>query len=70
MRHQPIDEALDRYLPTEAFNKGYRLTWWSPAVFVVDPVILYKHCWEVYRWQYIPSMGEVWDKIRELESQH
>lgn len=67
MRHQPISEPLDRHLPTEAFYKGYRLIWWSPAVFVTDPVILYKNAQEVYRWEYIPSMGEVWDKIRELE---
>jgi len=65
----PLSADLDGSLPTEAIHKGYGLTWWSPAVFEKDPVILYKHSWEVHRWDYIPSMTEVWDKIRELENQ-
>jgi len=69
MRRQPISEPLDRYLPTEALYKGYGLTWWSPAAFEVDPVILYKHNEEVYRWDYIPSMIEVWEKVKKLEKQ-
>ncbi|GAJ01031.1 unnamed protein product, partial [marine sediment metagenome] len=44
-----------------------RPSWWSPAVFGGDPVILYKDCWEVYRWWYLPSMIEVWEKIKEPE---
>lgn len=61
-------ESLNRCLPTEALYKGYRLTWWSPDAFAIDPVILYKNDEEVYRWEYIPTMGEVWDKIRELDT--
>ena len=52
-------------LPTEAYNKGYRLTWYRPVE--TDPTILYREGDEVYRWNCDPSMGEVWDKIRELE---
>jgi len=54
-------------LPTEAIGKGYGLSWWSPAAFGEDPVFLYKRGWDVYRWNYIPSMTEVWEKIKELE---
>jgi len=63
----PLSEPLDNALPTDAINRGYGLSWWSPAAFKEDPVILYKHCWEVYRWDYVPSMMEVWEKIKELE---
>lgn len=63
----PLSASLDDVLPTEAINKGYGLSWWSPAAFGKDPVFLYKHGWEVYRWDYIPSMTEVWGKIKELE---
>lgn len=65
----PLSQPLDALLPTDAINKGYGLSWWSPAVFQKDPVILYKHYWEVYRWDYVPSMIEVWEKIEELEDQ-
>ena len=64
----PVSESLDKALPREAIYKGYGLTWWSPEVFQVDPVILYKNNWEVYRWNYVPSMMEVWEKIKELET--
>jgi len=63
----PHSEPLDKMLPTEAINKGYGLSWWSPEVFQQDPVFLYKHSREVYRWDYVPSMTEVWEKIKELE---
>jgi len=63
----PLSESLDHSLPTEAINKGYGLAWLSPAAFGKDPVFLYKQDWEVYRWNYIPSMAEVWEKIKELE---
>lgn len=65
----PLSETLDSVLPTEAINKGYGLSWWSPRAFERDPVILYKHSHEVYRWDYIPSMTEVWEKITEIESE-
>jgi len=63
----PQSEPLDSFLPTEAIHKGYGMVWWSPEVFQKDPVILYKRSWEVYRWDYVPSMAEVWEKIKELE---
>ncbi|MBA7638828.1 hypothetical protein ES703_46484 [subsurface metagenome] len=63
----PLSEPLDNMLPTDSINKGYRLTWWNPAAFQEDPVFLYKHYQEVYRWNYIPSMIEVWEKIKEFE---
>lgn len=67
-----FDESLDRYLPTEALFKGYRLTWWASDIPTGDPVVLTKTGHpgtELYRWNYTPTMGEVWDKIQELESQ-
>ena len=63
-----MQEILDRFLPTEALLKGYHLTWWAPDIPSQDPVVLTKAPQgEVYRWGYIPTMGKVWDKIRELE---
>lgn len=62
-----FSEPLDRCLPTEAINKGYGLTWWAPDYYRADPVILTKRGEEVYRWEHIPTMGEVWDKIQELD---
>lgn len=64
----PHSQNLDGMLPFEAICKGYGLSWWSPAIFEKDPVFLYKQGHEVYRWDYVPSMTEVWEKIRELES--
>jgi len=63
----PYSVPLDDALPTEAVNKGYGLSWWSPAVFQRDPVFLYKHNWEVYRWDYIPSLTEVFEVCKQLE---
>ena len=63
----PLSAPLDDTLPTEAINKGYGLSWWSPAAFGRDPVILYKHNKGVHRWNYIPSLTAVWEKIQELE---
>lgn len=63
----PLSEPLDNMLPTEALYKGYGLSWWNPAAFKIDPVFLYKHSHEIYRWNYVPSMTEVWEKIKELE---
>jgi len=64
----PLSEPLDNALPTDAINKGYGLSWWSPAAFQSDSITLYKHNWEAYRWNYVPSMIEVWEKIEELEA--
>lgn len=69
MRRQIESEPLDKALTTDAIRKGYGLTWWSPAVFKVDPVILYKQGREVFRWEYIPSIVEVQEKIEEIEKQ-
>ena len=65
MRRLPDYEDLTSMLPTEAYHKGYSLTWWRPVN--VDPVILEHRGAEVYRWEYVPSMTEVWEKIKELE---
>lgn len=64
----PLSVPLDNALPTEAIYKGYGLAWWSPAAFGKDPVFLYRHGWEVYHWNYVPSMTEVWEKIKEIEA--
>ncbi len=64
----PLSAPLDDMLPTEAIHEGYGLSWWSPSAFTGDPVILYKHEEEVYRWDYIPSTIEVWEKIQKLEA--
>ena len=64
----PLSEPLDNALPTEAVNKGYGLSWFNPEWYQTEPVILFKHNWEVYQWDYTPSIAEVWDKIRELEA--
>jgi hypothetical protein len=68
MRRLPEYEDLTTMLPTEAYHKGYILTWWRPWPAQVDPVILEHWGAEVYRWDYIPSMAEVWEKIKELEA--
>ena len=63
MRRLPEYEDLTRMLPTEAYHKGYILTWWRPW-----PAHILEHRGtEVYRWDYVPSMTEVWEKIKELE---
>lgn len=61
------NEDLSRVLSTEAVNKGYSLTWYNPEWMLRDPTILYLRGIEVYRWEYDPSMGEVWGKIKELD---
>jgi hypothetical protein len=65
MRILPDNEDLTTMVPTEAYYKGYTLTWLRPVN--VDPVILEHRGTEVYRWEYVPSMIEVWEKIKELE---
>ena len=60
------EEDLSRILPTEAVNKGYRLVWYNPERMRGDPTLLFLRGFEVYRWEYDPLMGEVWDKIKEL----
>lgn len=61
------EEDLSRMLHSEDFNKGYRLTWFNPERMAGDPTILFFKGFEVYRWEHDPTMGEVWDKIRELQ---
>jgi len=63
------EEDLTRMLPTAAFNRGYRLTWYNPKQMPRDPTILFLKGYEVYRWEHDPTMGEVWDKIKELKSE-
>lgn len=61
------EEDLSRMLPTEAFNKGYRLVWYNPKQMPRDPTILFLKGFEVHRWEYDPLAGEVLDKIKELD---
>jgi hypothetical protein len=61
-------EDLTTMLSTEAYHKGYTLTWWRPQPARLDPVVLEHRGEELYRWDYIPSMIEVWEKIKELEA--
>lgn len=62
------EQNLDEFIPTDAFNKGYRLTWYNPIRMGHDPTILFLHGFEVFRWEYDPTMGEVWAKIKELDT--
>ena len=63
-------EALTRMLPTEAYYKGMTLTWWAPEALGIptDPVILRFRDRELYRWDYIPSLTEVFEVCKELEA--
>lgn len=67
MAREKFSDPLDHMLPTEAVGKGYGLTWYNPAFEGRDPNILFHRNIEVYRWEYDPTMGEVWGKIKELE---
>ena len=58
-------EDLSRMLPTDAYHKGMTLTWWRPEAY--DPVTLELHGRELYRWDYTPSLAEVFEVCRELE---
>jgi len=72
-------ECLDRMLPVEAYHRGWHLTWLGPEITIsvpygwpwssmnYDPVVLGRPGQELYRWQYIPSLTEVFEKCRELE---
>ncbi|MBA7603195.1 hypothetical protein ES703_10299 [subsurface metagenome] len=68
MAREKFSESLDTMLPTEATRKGYGLTWYNPAFQQEDPTVLSFRGREVFLWNYNPSMTEVWEKIRELES--
>jgi hypothetical protein len=52
------------HLPLAAVNKGCTLEYEGPIK--QDPVYLYSHHELLFRWDYVPSQGEVWDKCREL----
>ena len=67
MKRLMREQNLDRWLPLEAINKGYSLVWYPPEWQRTDPTILFYRGDEVYRWVYDPSMGEVWDKIKEVD---
>jgi len=60
-------DYLTDMLPTWAVHAGYSLVWYSARLFEVDPVILTHHEKEVYKWEYVPSMTEVWEKLEELK---
>jgi hypothetical protein len=60
---RPFSDCTDM-LPIEAVNKGFTLEWVGGKV---DPVFLYdRRDRQVFRWDYVPSMGEVWEKIKKL----
>ena len=59
------DQDLSGHLPTEAMNKGCDLIWIPPED-KRDPIVLEQRGKELYRWERVPSEGEVWDKCREL----
>lgn len=61
-----VHEHLDRFLPFDAIRQGFGLDWWAPELFEKDPVILTRYNKEIYRWDYIPSLGEVFEKCREI----
>jgi len=63
-------EPLDRFLTFDAIRKGFALTWWPPELYSADSVILTRHGQEVYRWEYAPSLGEVFEKCQELMEVH
>ena len=67
IERDPLHEWINDALPTDAFQRGYRLEWFNPDCYRY-PVILFRHGLIVSAWEYIPSMLEVWDKIEELES--
>ena len=66
-----IGEDISRFLPTDAYHKGFRLTWESPISWggFYDPVILIRlgaPGEELYRWNYIPSLTEVFEVCKKL----
>ena len=58
-------EDLSHMLPTDAYHKGITLTWWRPVL--QDPVILELRGTELHRWNYTPSLAEVFEVCRQLE---
>lgn len=68
-RSVPYDD-LTRMLPVEAYYRGMTLTWWQPEALQIatDPVILKLRGREIYRWDYIPSLTEVFEVCRQLEA--
>lgn len=65
-------ENLTRVLPTEAYHRGMALTWWHPEALQTptDPVILELRGRELYRWDYIPSLTEVFEICKQMEANH
>jgi hypothetical protein len=60
------EDDLTGFLPIEALNKGWSLEWRLPPD-KPDPVYLLDHDRQcLYEWRYIPSLGEVNEKCREL----
>jgi len=59
-------EDLSHMLPTDACHKGMTLTWWRPEA--TDPVILDHRGRELHRWDYTPSLAEVFEVCRRLEA--
>jgi hypothetical protein len=67
LNYDCTDDLTDR-LPMEVANKGCQLIYEPPNRSPGDPVYLDdRHSRELFRWDYVPSLGEVWDKCRELK---
>jgi len=66
MAQRVSHECLDRMLPTDAYHRGWHLTWWGPEEWQSGPVILGRPGQVLYQWDYIPSLAEVFEKCREL----
>lgn len=61
------EEDLSNMIPTEDFQRGIRLRWLPPPPFDPAPFVLIDNDGlELYRWDYVPNMGEVLDKLNEL----
>jgi len=56
---------IDDALPLEAVNQGWSLMW---EYIVIDPVYLIdRKGAELYRWDYIPSLTELFEVCASLE---
>ena len=65
-----VEENLSHMLPTSAYQKRWTLFWEPPAV-EADPIILRdSRSRELHRWDYTPSLAEVFEVCKELGVNH
>ena len=58
---------LNEILPTKADQQGCKLEWWEPEPSWTDPVLLLdKDRKLLWRWDYIPSLGGLFEVCRDL----